>query len=103
VPAHAFSGNEFSLHDFLLFSKSVTYILMGFGLFGLLGYWLFLTAGDKDKKNREPPLSPRSFPPDGRGDLVRVRIFCNRAAAAKKRSLTNLRDALQVGNGAPPL
>lgn len=34
----------YSLHDFFLCTKSVTYILMGFGLLFLWGYWLFLTG-----------------------------------------------------------
>ena len=37
----------YSLHDFMLCTKTVTYILMGLGLLGLLGYWLFLTGRDE--------------------------------------------------------
>lgn len=37
----------YSLQDFMLSSKSWTYILMGLGVLGLLGYWLFLTGRDE--------------------------------------------------------
>lgn len=37
----------YSLHDFMLHTKTATYILMGLGLLGLLGYWLFLTGRDE--------------------------------------------------------
>ena len=37
----------YSLQDFMLCTKTVTYILMGLGLFGLFGYWLFLTGRDE--------------------------------------------------------
>ena len=37
----------YSLHDFMLCTKTMTYVLMGLGLFGLLGYWLFLTGRDE--------------------------------------------------------
>lgn len=37
----------YSLHDFMLCTKTLTYILMGLGLLGLLGYWLFLTGRDE--------------------------------------------------------
>ena len=37
----------YSLHDFMLCTKSMTYILMGLGVLGLLGYWLFLTGRDE--------------------------------------------------------
>ena len=37
----------YSLHDFMVCTKSVTYILMGLGVVGLLGYWLFLSGRDE--------------------------------------------------------
>ena len=40
----------YSLHDFMLCTKTMTYILMGFGLLGLFGYWLFLTGRDEPIK-----------------------------------------------------
>lgn len=39
-----------TLHDFMIFSKGVTYLLMGGFLVGLLGWWLFLTGRDKPSK-----------------------------------------------------
>ena len=38
----------YSLHDFMVCTKSVTYILMGLGVLGLLGYWIFLTGRDEN-------------------------------------------------------
>jgi hypothetical protein len=38
----------YSLQDFMLSTKSCTYILMGLGVLGLLGYWLFLTGRDEN-------------------------------------------------------
>ena len=40
----------YTLQDFLLHSKGVTYVLMGVALVSMLGYWLFIT--DRDKKPR---------------------------------------------------
>jgi len=37
----------YSLHDFYLHSKSITYIFMGAGVICLLGWWLFLTGRDR--------------------------------------------------------
>ena len=37
----------YSLHDFMLCTKSATYICMGLGLIVLLGFWIFLTGRDK--------------------------------------------------------
>jgi hypothetical protein len=37
----------YSLQDFMLCTKSLTYILMGLGVLGLLGYWIFLTGRDE--------------------------------------------------------
>jgi len=39
----------YTLHDFLLHSESITYILMLLSLLGILGFWFFLTARDEDK------------------------------------------------------
>ncbi|MBG0775667.1 MAG: hypothetical protein H0S85_04440 [Desulfovibrionaceae bacterium] len=40
----------YTLQDFLLHSKSVTYVLMGLGLLLYVFWWWFLT--DKDEKKR---------------------------------------------------
>ncbi len=36
----------YSLQDFMLCTKSMTYICMGLGVVGLLGFWIFLTGRD---------------------------------------------------------
>lgn len=38
----------YTLQEFLLHSESVTYIVMGLSLVGIVGYWLFITARDND-------------------------------------------------------
>lgn len=38
----------YSLQDFMLHTKTVTYVLMGAGLVGIACFWLFLTGRDKD-------------------------------------------------------
>jgi len=40
----------YTLHDFLLHSKSITYMLMGAVLIGLLLFWLFLSGRDEKKR-----------------------------------------------------
>jgi hypothetical protein len=40
----------YTLHDFLLHSKSITYMLMGAILVGLLLFWLFLSGRDEKKR-----------------------------------------------------
>ncbi len=40
----------YTLHDFLLHSKSVTYILIGGILIGLMLFWIFLTGRDEKKR-----------------------------------------------------
>lgn len=40
----------YSLQDFMVCTKTATYILMGLGLLGLLGYWLFLTGRDEQQR-----------------------------------------------------
>ncbi len=40
----------YTLHDFLLHSKSMTYILMGGILVGMLLFWLFLSGRDEKKR-----------------------------------------------------
>ena len=40
----------YTMHDFLLHSKSITYILMGVILVGLLLFWLFLSGRDEKKR-----------------------------------------------------
>lgn len=39
-----------TLQDLMLHSKSITYVLMGFTLIGMLGFWRFLSARDEDDK-----------------------------------------------------
>ncbi|MDR2744190.1 MAG: hypothetical protein LBB66_03180 [Desulfovibrio sp.] len=38
----------YSLQDFMLHTKTLTYILMGLGLPAMLGWWLFLTGRDEE-------------------------------------------------------
>lgn len=38
----------YSLHDFMVCTKGMVYILMGLGVLGLLGYWIFLTGRDEN-------------------------------------------------------
>lgn len=40
----------FTLHDFLLHTKGIVYLLMGAGLVGLPLFWRFLT--ERDEKTR---------------------------------------------------
>ncbi len=37
-----------SLQDFMLHTKSITYILMGVGLVALACFWVFLSGRDED-------------------------------------------------------
>jgi hypothetical protein len=39
-----------TLHDFLLHSKNITYILVGGILAGMLLFWLFLSGRDEKKR-----------------------------------------------------
>lgn len=38
----------YTLHEFMLSTKSVIYLLMGGTLVGLLGFWLFLNGRDSE-------------------------------------------------------
>lgn len=38
----------YSLHAFMLETKTLTYVLMGFGIVALACFWLFLTGRDED-------------------------------------------------------
>ena len=40
----------YTLHEFLLHSKSITYMLVGAILVGLLLFWLFLSGRDEKKR-----------------------------------------------------
>jgi plastocyanin domain-containing protein len=40
----------YTLHDFLLHSKSITYILVGGILVGMLLFWLFLSGREEKKR-----------------------------------------------------
>jgi len=40
----------YTMHDFLLHSKSITYMLMGVILVGMLLFWLFLSGRDEKKR-----------------------------------------------------
>ncbi len=37
-----------TLQDFMLHTESVTYIIMGISLIGVLGFWFYLTETDDD-------------------------------------------------------
>lgn len=39
----------YTLHDFMLHTESVIYIIMGLSLMGILGFWMFLTQMDEDE------------------------------------------------------
>jgi len=39
-----------TMHDFLLHSKSITYILVGGILVGMLLFWMFLSGRDEKKR-----------------------------------------------------
>ncbi|MCF8070204.1 MAG: hypothetical protein K9L30_16595 [Desulfobacterales bacterium] len=39
----------YTLHDFLLHTESIVFIIMGISLLSMVGFWLFLTARDEDK------------------------------------------------------
>jgi hypothetical protein len=39
----------YTLHDFLVYTKSAAYILMGVSVLGILGFWLYITGRDEDK------------------------------------------------------
>ena len=38
----------YSLHDFMVFTKTAAYIVMGASVLGLWGYFVFLTGRDED-------------------------------------------------------
>lgn len=38
----------YTLQDFMLKTESITYIIMGLSLIGVLAFWLFLTENDED-------------------------------------------------------
>jgi hypothetical protein len=40
----------YTLHDFMLHSKSITYVLIGGILIGLMLFWFFLTGRDEKKR-----------------------------------------------------
>ena len=40
----------YTLHDFMIYSEGITYLLMGGILVSLLLFWLFLTGRDKKKR-----------------------------------------------------
>lgn len=37
----------FTLHDFMLHTKTITYVLMGVALVSFVGYWVFLTGREE--------------------------------------------------------
>lgn len=41
-------GDIFTLHQFMLYTKGVTYILILAILLGFVGFWSFLTGRDDD-------------------------------------------------------
>ena len=40
----------YSLHDFMLYTKSWTYVLMGLAVLAIWGFYLFLTGRDEKIK-----------------------------------------------------
>lgn len=38
----------YSLHDFMLRTESITYLLIVAALIGITGFWLFLSGRDRD-------------------------------------------------------
>ena len=38
----------YTLHEFMLHTKSVTYVLIVAALLGITGFWLFLTERDEE-------------------------------------------------------
>lgn len=38
----------YSLQDFMLCTKTLTYVFMGLGVLCMLGYWIFLTGRDEN-------------------------------------------------------
>ena len=38
----------YTLHDFMLCTESITYLLIVAALIGIAGFWYFLTARDQD-------------------------------------------------------
>jgi hypothetical protein len=43
-------GMFLTLHEFMVYTKGITYILMVLALLGITGFWLFLTEGDEAEK-----------------------------------------------------
>ena len=43
-------GMIYTLHDFMVYTKGITYILIVLALLGITGFWLFLTGGDEEEK-----------------------------------------------------
>ncbi len=43
-------GMLHTFHDFMVYTKGITYILAVLALFGISGFWLFLTAGDEEEE-----------------------------------------------------
>jgi len=41
----------YTLQEFMLHTKSITYILMGLGVLALCWYWWFLSAKDREQNN----------------------------------------------------
>ncbi len=39
-----------TLHEFMVYTEWITYILIVISLFGITGFWLFLTGGDEEEK-----------------------------------------------------
>ena len=42
-------GMIHTLHDFMVYTKGITYILAVIALFGITGFWLFLTGEDEEE------------------------------------------------------
>ena len=44
-------GMLHTLHDFMVHTKSITYILAVLALIGITGFWLFLTEEDDEEND----------------------------------------------------
>jgi hypothetical protein len=43
----------YTLHDFMLHTKNIVYLLMAGALVGIVGFWRFLTDRDYEEENSE--------------------------------------------------
>lgn len=43
-------GMLYTFHEYMVYTKGITYILIVLALLGITGFWLFLTGGDEEEK-----------------------------------------------------